>query len=416
MAIHKLSARQVETAKAGKLSDGGGLYLIVGPGTSKRWAFIFKPSKGAKDREMGLGSAREGSTRFVSLVRARELAAEGRETLAKGIDPIKAREEATAPPAPPFGEFADTYVETMEAGWRNAKHRAQWRQSLRDHAGTLREKRLDAIGTEDVLGILKPIWLTKAETARRVRSRVERILDAARVAGHRSGENPARWKGHLDKLLPKPPKLTRGHHPAMPYAEVPAFIAKLQERPAVAALALEFTILTAARSAETLGAAWLEIDRNAKLWTVRGERMKSWRRDKNPRNHDHRVPLSARALEILDEMHKLGTEGFIFPGQRPKHPLSSMALEMLLRRMGIGDATPHGFRSSFRDWAGDCTSFPREVAEAALSHAAGDETEQAYRRGDALQKRRRLMDAWARYCGRVPSANVIEPKFGQAAR
>jgi integrase len=263
----------------------------------------------------------------------------------------------------------------------------------------LREKPLDEIRTDDVLAALKPIWQTKSETASRLRGRIERVLDAAKARGLRSGENPARWRGHLDHLLPKRQKLTRGHHPALPYLDVPAFVADLRNRETVAALALEFTILNASRTGEVLGAKWDEIDREAAIWTIPRERMKAGR--------EHRVPLTDRGLEILDAVEKVRTGDYVFPGQRRGKPLSGMAMEMLLRRMKIEKATVHGFRSSFRDWAGECTPFPREIAEAALAHTVGDETERAYRRGDALEKRRKLMAAWAAFCEPKEKSNVV---------
>jgi integrase len=402
--LHKLTARFVDSAEPGTYSDGGNLFLVVEkpPSTSRRWAFVFTPPSGRRQREMGLGGARN-----VTLARARELAAECRAQLARGVDPIEARKAANAPPLPKFGTFADEWISTMEASWRSAVHRRQWRNSLKSYAGSLHDMTIDVIQTENILAVLTPIWQTKGETADRVRNRIERILDAAEAAGHRTGKNPARWKGHLDKLLPKPPQ--PGHFAALPFAEVPEFIGKLRQRPALAARAFEFAILTAARTGETLGAVWNEIDLDAKVWTVPASRMKGRR--------EHRVPLSERAIQILDEAREAwGSAGFIFPGQRPGKPLSSMAFEMLLRRMGISNATAHGFRSSFRDWAGELTSYPREVAEAALAHAVGDATERAYRRGDALEKRRKLMEAWAAYVEKAPGGNVIKPSFGEARR
>jgi integrase len=393
--LQKLTARGVASQKKpGRHSDGGGLYLLVDGNGSKRWVFLFRWQ--GKQPEMGLGPLSA-----VPLARARELAAECRALLANGINPIEARRaKKAAPTRKTFGAFANSFIELNQPGWRNAKHRQQWTNTLRDHAKPLRSKQLDAITTEDVLAVLKPIWQAKPETASRLRGRIERILDAAKVSGLRSGENPARWRGHLQALLPKPKKLSRGHHRAMAYADVPGFVARLRERQAIAALALEFVILTSARSGEALGGQWSEIDVEARLWTVPGSRMKSGR--------DHTVPLPDRALAILEEAKKFGSgEGFIFPGQRPNRPLSGMALEVLLRRMDISHATPHGFRSAFRDWCGETTSFAREVAEAALAHAVGDQTERAYRRGDALAKRRKLMDAWAAYCGPALSAKVV---------
>jgi integrase len=283
--------------------------------------------------------------------------------------------------------------------------------TLESYAKAIRPVPVDQIGTEHVLKVLKPIWTTKPETASRLRGRIERVLDAAKALGHRTGENPALWRGHLKSLLPKREKLTRGHHPAMPYADVSDFLTQLRAREAVAALALEFTILTAVRSGEALGATWSEIDIQAKVWTIPKGRMKAGK--------EHRVPLSPRALAILEEATKLRADSsaFVFPGQRRGRPLSGMATEMLLRRMKIETASVHGFRSSFRDWAGEHTAYPREVAEAALAHQVGDEVERAYRRGDALEKRRKLMDAWEAICETPASGKVVpigRPKAGGA--
>lgn len=251
-----------------------------------------------------------------------------------------------------------------------------------------------------MLGVLKPIWHTKPETASRLRGRIEKVLDAAKAKGLRHQENPARWRGHLDHLLPKPAKLSRGHHAAMPYEKVPAFIIELRKREAMAALALEFCILTAARSGEVFGLRWAEVDFSKCVWTVPGERMKTGR--------PHRVPLTDRALAILKKVEALNSDSeFVFFGQAAGRPLSSMAMEMILRRMKVTDATVHGFRSSFRDWAGNVSHFPREVAEAALAHVIGDKSEQAYRRSDALEKRRELMTAWQAWCDSAQSANDV---------
>jgi integrase len=286
----------------------------------------------------------------------------------------------------------------MSSSWRNAKHRSQWTMTLTVYCGPLRSKPVAEVGIEDVLTVLQPLWTAKPETASRLRGRIERVLDFARARGQRSGENPARWRGHLDALLPKRAKLTRGHHKAMPFDDVPAFMSSLRERDGVAPLALEFAILTAARSGEVLGARWDEINLDAGLWTVPAARMKGSRA--------HRVPLSERAVEILRQMEQARISEFVFPGLKHNRPLSGMALEMVLRRMKV-DVTVHGFRSAFRDWAGERTTFPREIAEAALAHLVGDAVERAYRRGDALEKRRRLMDAWARFCEPKESADVI---------
>jgi integrase len=434
--INRLNARQVQTlTMPGRHADGGGLYLVVSkpaakaskkaqgakPGAkrgkvpaakkaalevksapAKKWVFLYRRRRDGKLCEMGLGGLAA-----VSLAKARDKAAAARAMLAEGKDPLEARQDGDEE-VPTFGAMADQVIASLEAGWRNEKHRAQWRMTLQAYAGPLRTKPVDEITTEDVLAILQPIWTTKAETASRVRGRIEKVLDAAKAKGLRTGENPARWRGHLDHLLPKRQKLQRGHHPAMPWTEVPAFIGRLREQQSVGALALEFVVLTACRSGEVLrsvrngeimGARWEEIDRGAKVWTVPAVRMKTSR--------EHRVPLSGRALAILDHLEKGRRGPFIFPGQRGDVPLSDMALEVLMRRMEVKPYTVHGFRSSFRDWAGECTSFPREIAEAALAHAVGDQTERAYRRGDALERRRELMQAWANFCEPKTVGNVI---------
>src|SRR5262249_14658123 len=285
------------------------------------------------------------------------------------------------------GECADQVIDAMRRSWRNRKHVAQWEMTLRDYAAPLRRLPVDKITTDDVLSTLKAIWSKKPETASRLRGRIERVLDAAKAQELRNGENPARWRGHLDQLLPKRQQLTRGHHAAMDYADVPAFIADLQGRQATAALALEFAILTAARSGEVLGARWAEFDLERAIWTVPAARMKAGR--------EHRVPLSRRALKIVKTLHEARDSDFVFPGQKAGKPLSVMALEMVLRRMSIEDATVHGFRSAFRDWAAECTNFTNEVCEAALAHVIENKAEAAYRRGDLFDKRRKLMEAWA---------------------
>jgi integrase len=385
----KLTARKVETAKPGKYSDGGNLYLIVSETGARKWVLRFTWRGRAK--EMGLGSASS-----VPLADAREKAASARRKIARGLNPIDERKRDGG--IPTFGEMADDVREALSAGFRNEKHKVQWKMTLETYAAPLRGKAVDTITTEDVLAVLKPIWTTKAETASRLRGRIEKVLDAAKAKGYREGENPARWRGHLDHLLPKPSKLARGHHAAMPYEEVAAFVGQLREREATAALALEFCILTAARSGEVLGARWSEIDFEKKIWMVPANRMKAGR--------EHRVPLSARAVSILKQLAKIKAGDFVFPGQARNKPLSNMAMEMVLRRMKVENVTVHGFRSSFRDWAGNVSSFPREVVETALAHVIGDKAEQAYRRGDALEKRRLLMEAWAGYC-EPKAANVV---------
>jgi integrase len=400
-ALHRLTARTVETiTKPGRHSDGGGLYLVVSKEGHRKWVFI--STRNGKRQDMGLGKAGKGG---VSLAQAREAAAKARELLAAGEDPLAARRHASREAArvPTFGEVADKLVETMASEWRNAKHRYQWAMTLTKYAAPLRVLPVNAIGTEEVLQVLKPIWTTRPETASRLRGRIERVLDAAKALGHRSGENPALWRGHLANLLPKRQKLTRGHHAALPFAEVPAFMEKLRGRDAFAARALEFTILTAARSGEVYGARWSEIDWSAKVWTVPANRMKAGRA--------HRVPLTPAVMSILEVAVKLRADdrpdALVFPSRQAGQPMSGMAMKMLLRRMGYDAITVHGFRSSFRDWAGERTHFAREVAEAALAHVIGDETERAYRRGDALEKRRELMEAWAAFCGSGADAKVL---------
>lgn len=389
--LNRLSARKVQSLnEPGRYGDGGGLYLLVRPGPEKRWVLLYR--HGGKRREMGLGPLQT-----VSLARARELAAEARQVLAGGADPIEVRRAPPADAAPrptTFGDVATRYMADREPTWRNAVHRRQWRQTLEVQAANIWRMPVADVDTEAVLGALRPLWHEKPETARRLRGRLERVLDAARVAGHRQGENPARWRGHLDVLLPKAPRLSRGHHPALPYAEMPAFLIKLRARPALAARALEFLILTAARSGEVRGMTWGEVDLDAALWTVPRERMKAKRA--------HRVPLSTAALDLLRALPSGEPSAIVFP-HASGGPLSDMVLLMLLRRIGQPDLTAHGFRSSFRDWAAEETDHPREVIEAALAHLVGDETERAYRRGDALAKRRHLMADWAAFCGSVAS-------------
>jgi integrase len=338
-----------------------------------RWKEPGKTGAG-KLREMGLGSA---ST--ISLARARELAAEARAHLAEGRNPLTVRSVEKV--LPTFGSMADEVVAALETGWRNPKHRNQWRMTLTTYCEPIRSLPVDTVATEHVLGILRPLWSKVPETASRLRGRIEKVLDAAKAKGYRTGENPARWRGHLDHLLPKRQKLTRGHHKALPYDEVPALVARLHQTGSVSAFCLEFTILTAARSGEAMGARWEEFD------LERG--MKAGR--------EHRVPLSRRAKEILSRMNEVRVGDLVFPGLKRDRPLSTMALEMVLRRMKV-DATVHGFRSAFRDWAAEQTNVPREVAEAALAHVLENKVEAAYRRSDLFEKRRALMEEWANHC------------------
>ena len=393
-ALSKLTDAKVKSGnlKQGRLSDGGGLYLNVSPTGSKSWLFMWV--RDGKRREMGLGAYP-----LVSLGEARALAYECRKTVADGRDPLA---EKDRPAEPSFVECVELFLASMEGSWRNGKHRAQWRMTLTAYCQPLQQLKVSAIGTDEVLSVLSPIWQSKPETASRLRGRIERVLDFAKVRGWRSGENPAFWRGHLKNVLPPRRKLTRGHHAAMPYAEVPAFFLRLHGSTAMAARALEFLILTAARSGEVLNARWAEIDLSEGVWSVPAQRMKAGRL--------HRVPLSATALAILAGLGSARISEFVFPGQRPGRPLSSSAMEMLLRRMKADEYTSHGFRSAFRDWTGDRTDFSRDIAEAALAHRVGDATEQAYRRSDALDKRRLLMEAWTAYVSAAqPVGETADP-------
>jgi integrase len=378
--------------KPGRHADGGGLYLLIDKGGSKRWVFLYRDRATQKLREMGLGGVRS-----VSLAQARLKAAAARSVVVDGQDPIKNRRTLRQGSAKPtFGALADELIASMASAWRNPKHRAQWEMTTTVYCKPLRNMPVDAITTADVIKVLQPIWHRIPETASRVRGRIERVLNAAKAKGLRSGENPAQWRGHLDHLLPARRKLTRGHHAAMPFKDVPAFITSLRRLSSVAPAALEFAILTAAPSGEVLGARWSEIDFELKVWTIPAARMKAAK--------EHRVPLSIRAIALIERMKPLATraDDHVFPGQKAGTPLSSMSLASVMRRLDRAQFTPHGFRSSFRDWCGECTAFPREVAEAALAHTLNDKTEAAYRRGDALEKRRDLMAAWAKHLDSDP--------------
>lgn len=395
----KLSARAVAAfSRPGKQSDGGGLYLrIDGREGVMRRHWVFRFVWGGTTKEMGLGAYPK-----VALAEARQARDTAERLVREGQNPIAVRESARKAEAgkPTFGHAAAAFIAAKAHGWC-PRHVGYWRRTLESYAAPIWDTPVGEVDTEAILAVLQPIWQAKPETAQRLRGRIEAVLDAARACGHipRNEANPSRWRGHLDKLLPKARKLTCGHLATMPYAEVSAFLANLRERPSIAAMALEFLVLTAARTGEVLGSSWAEIDFTSKLWTIPAGRMKAGR--------EHRVPLSTRALAILEKLAEAKTSDFVFPGQRPGRPLSDMALAMVLRRMGIKGVTVHGFRSAFRDWAGDRTSFPREVAEAALAHVAGDATERAYRRSDALEKRRKLMAAWAQYLEAAARSNVI---------
>ena len=379
--MDKLTVRKVETAKPGKYGDGRGLQLAVSPRGAKKWLLRYMVA--GRAHEHGLGSFPE-----VGLAEAREKALDARRLVKSGVDPIAVRRRAAAA-IPKFGAFADAVAADLAPGFRNEKHRKQWATTLSVYASPLRDRPVNEIDTGDVLAVLTPIWQKIPETASRVRGRIEKVLSAAKAKGFRTGENPAAWRGHLDHLLSARSKLASSHHAALPYSDVPAFVGKLRERDGVAALALEFTILTATRSGEVRGARWEEIDLAAKVWTIPAGRMKAGR--------EHRVPMSYRAAAIVEQMRTAKVSEYLFPGQLPGRPLSKEALIKALDRMNV-DATVHGMRSAFRDWAGNETHFPRELAEQALAHVIGDKAEQAYRRSDALEKRRALMEAWAQWC------------------
>lgn len=381
--------------KPGYHADGGGLYLQITASGARSW--IFRYTGSGRRHEMGLGSYPD-----VTLKAARDKAAEMRILRAAGRDPLQVRraERQQRAGSVTFAEAADAYIAAHEPSWRNSKHRQQWSNTLATYVSpSLGSVPVADIETSHVTAVLEPIWRTKTETATRVRQRVEAILDWAAARGLRTGENPARWRGHLDKLLARPTRIrTVQHHPALPYAELPAFMLELAGQNGVAARALTFCILTAARTGEVIGARWSEIDGD--VWTIPGTRMKSGR--------DHRVPLSLPAQQIIEELRALSGEadGFVFPGGRGTKPLSNMAMTAVLKRMGRSQITAHGFRSSFRDWARESTNFPREVAETALAHILKDKVEAAYARGDLLDKRRELMAAWADYCVAQPASNV----------
>lgn len=408
--LNRLSDTKIrQVSKAGRVSDGGGLFLVVSASGSKSWVFMWVAS--GKRREMGLGSYPD-----VTLKSARDKAKKCRELVAEGGDPIavRKRDKATT-----FREVAEAFIKSREDSWRNDKHKYQWRQTLGLDDGdvkrrifycsNLMDKPVADIKQADVMGALLPIWNTRPETAARVRGRIELVLDFAKTKEWRSGDNPARWKGYLENLLPKRKREDRAHLPAMPFKEIPAFMVSLRTRDAMAARALEFLILTAARTGEVIGATWDEIDLDSALWTVPRERMKGGK--------EHVVPLSTAAINLLRPLNENRLSKYVFPGnvtlktekRDGAPPLSNMALEMLLRRMGIENATVHGFRSGFRDWCGDETDFPREVAEAALAHKVGNSVEQAYRRGSALEKRRKLMELWASYCGGAATVVKVFP-------
>ncbi len=394
-AIAKLNARKVASARPGKHGDGSGLWLHVRENGLRTWVFRFM--RNGRAREMGLGPVQD-----VSLADARTLAQEARKLLRDGLDPIderlKARTEAQG--AKTFRECCLAYITAHKPSWRNKKHAAQWEATLATYAfPVIGNLPAGAVDTARVMRILEPIWTTKPETASRLRGRIERILDWATVRGYRTGDNPARWRGHLSALLPAKSKVrTVKHHKALPYTDIPAFMADLRQRKGIAAQALQFAILTSARSGEVREMTWDEI--SGECWTVPAERMKAGK--------EHRVPLGAPTLTILEAMKAHSESGYVFPGAKPKRPMSDMTLTAVLKRMGQ-DVTAHGFRSTFRDWVSEQTAYPGEVAESALAHTQKDKVEAAYRRGDLFEKRRRLMSAWADYCEQSPAKGDVLP-------
>ncbi|WP_303794396.1 tyrosine-type recombinase/integrase [Sandarakinorhabdus limnophila] len=398
-----LTPLTVKNAKPGRHADGGGLHLLVKESGARSWVFRFMLN--GKSRDVGLGTAGPGGTSLADARTARDAL---RLKVKAGIDPLQERqqeaEEALAMAQAAnvagitFKAVAEAYIETNEGSWRNDKHRLQWKNTLSTYVyPVIGDLPVAKVGTAHVLQILEPIWKAKTETASRLRGRMETILDAAKARGYRDGENPARWRGHIAQILPARSRLTRGHHKAMPYEAVPAFVGALHQRAAVAALALEFAILTAARTGEVIGAKWGEVDLEKAVWTIPASRMKAGK--------EHRVPLSPRAVEILNAVQELRQE-WLFPAVRGG-TLSGMAMSMLLRRMQV-DVTVHGFRSSFRDWCAESTGYGHEVAEMALAHTIDNKVERAYRRGDLFDKRRRLMGDWATFCisGGVDRDNV----------
>ncbi len=386
---NRLTSRGVASIREpGLHADGLGLYLRVDQAGSRSWVLIFHLR--GRRREMGLGSLET-----VSLAKAREAAHEAREQVRRGHDPIAHRRAARAAPAEArFSQVASDLLDELEKGWKSPKQRPQWEASLTQHAPAIWKADVAVVDTEMVLDCLRPIWTTLPETARRIRGRIERVLDAAKVKGLRAGENPARWNGHLALLLTaaQPAKV---HHPALAYGELPALMRVLADRSSISAMALRFTILTACRSGEVRRARWEEIEGD--VWVIPSDRMKA--------KKEHRVPLTPAMTAVLDELPAIARQGLIFRAPQGG-PLTDVALTKVLRLNGIETATVHGFRSTFRDWGGDCTKFARDVLEQALAHNVGDATERAYRRRDAIEKRRRLMEAWSDFCAGATSDNI----------
>lgn len=405
----KLKAKQVENlTDPGTYEDGNGLRLVVKATGRKSWVLRFQIE--GKRREMGLGAFPDRS-----LAQAREDAADARKAVRAGVDPLEARkakletdrqeQQQEVARRINFKTVSAEYIEAHKAGWKNAKHGQQWENTLKTYADPfIGELSPAEIQTDDVLKALKPIWLEKPETASRVRNRIELVLDAAKARGLREGENPARWRGHLDKLLPKRSKVQAvKHHPALPWADMPDFMKAVAKLKGLSFRAIEMTILTACRTSEVLGAHWEEIDLQKRTWTIPAERMKVGK--------EHRVPLSAPLVDLLQSLTPVKGNPYVFPGMRAGRPLSNMSMLMALRGMKWGELTMHGFRSTFRDWAGECTPHPRDVCEQALAHSLGNSVEAAYRRGDLFEKRRALMEDWATYCTSKPADNVVKGNF-----
>lgn len=377
-----------------------GLALQVSPSGSRSW--ILRVMVGGKRRDMGLGGFPD-----VTLAGAKEAAREARKKIKDGIDPIEdgrvARSllAASRAGAMTFDQCADGYIKAHQAGWKSAKHAAQWRTTLDTYASPIIGSLLVRdVGLEHVMTILEPIWTTKTETASRVRGRIESVLDWATARNYRKGDNPARWRGHLDKLLPKPSKVaTVENFSALPWQGMGTFMADLRKQEGIGARALEFAILCAARSGEIRGATWSEIDLQEGIWTIPAARMKA--------KKEHKVPLSGAALNLLRAMPRLPDSNYVFPSTKGG-PLSDMTLTAVLRRMKQ-PVTAHGFRSTFRDWAAESTNYPRDVAEMALAHTIGDKVEAAYRRGDLFEKRRRMMREWGTFTGKVQTAATVTP-------
>ena len=402
-----LTVKQVEKlireAVTGATADSDGLYLKVTPEGNASWQYRYQIN--GRRRMMGLGAC---ST--VTLAEARDKATDARKLVKQCIDPIGARDSATAADKAKkitFKDLALAYIKDHRASWSNIKHAQQWKNTLETYAyPAIGNKAPEQINTEDVLKILKPIWEKKTETASRVRNRIELVIDSARAQGLSSASNPAAWRGHLDKLLPKLSKKSAKHHAALDYRNIPAFFKRLQdERDSLSSIALQFTILTACRTSEVLLATWAEFDLANKQWTIPAERMKARR--------PHRVPLSDSAMQLLEALEK--REGHLFPGAKKDKPLSNMSMTMVLRKLGHTDLTVHGFRSSFRDWAAEETHYPNIVAEQVLAHVIGNAAEAAYRRGDLLEKRRALMADWASFCTTQHAENIVPIKKSNTA-